>query len=79
VSECKVSVGNRLGVDLTGRSPSREFLPVSPGEYPLDREYLGGPQPCLDARTQGGPEVPVQRRHRRDAGRPDTTRAASPL
>src|SRR6476660_8219210 len=53
LSECLAGVGDSLGVDVAGRSPVGDFLPVSPGEYPLDREHLGGPQSCLDARAQG--------------------------
>ena len=43
LSECLLGVGDSLGVNIAGRSPIGDFLPVSPGEYPLDREYLGGP------------------------------------
>ena len=50
LSECLAGVGDSLGVDVAGRSPVGDFLPVSPGEYPLDREHLGGLQSCLDAR-----------------------------
>ena len=42
MSERLVGVGDSLGVDIAGRSPADDFLPVSPGEYPLDREHLGG-------------------------------------
>src|SRR2546429_5984106 len=53
LSECLVGVRDGLGVDVAGGSPVGDFLPVGPGEYPLDREYLGGPQSCLDARAEG--------------------------
>jgi len=43
LSECLVGVGDSFGVDVSGGSPVGDFLPVGPGEYPLDREYLGGP------------------------------------
>jgi len=113
--ECLVGVGDGLGVNVAGGSPVGDFLPVGPREYPLDREYLGGSQPGLDAQAEGtrqcllvlehvlrepsgqawrgedqpverdhfwviveagdgiaaveaAPEVPVQRRHGRDAG-----------
>jgi hypothetical protein len=55
LSECLAGVGDSLGVDVAGRSPGGDFLPVSPGEYPLDREHLGGLQSCLDA----GPRAPA--------------------
>jgi 2-polyprenyl-6-methoxyphenol hydroxylase-like FAD-dependent oxidoreductase len=115
LSEGQIGVGDSLGVDIASRAPAGDFVPVSPAEYPLDREHLGGQQSRLDAWAEGarqrflvieqvprepsgqarrgkdqpvkrdhlgmiveagdgvvtvetGPEVPVQRGHRRDAG-----------
>jgi hypothetical protein len=53
LNESLAGVGDSLGVDIAGRSPVGDFLPVSPGEYPLDREHLGGSQSCLDAGAEG--------------------------
>src|SRR6266567_4708917 len=53
LSERLVGVVDSLGVDVAGGSPVGDFLPVGPGEYPLDRDYLGGPQPRLDALAEG--------------------------
>src|SRR4249920_2010188 len=53
LSECLVGVGDSLGADVAGGSPVGDFLPVGPGEHPLDREYLGGPQSCLNAWAEG--------------------------
>jgi hypothetical protein len=53
LSECLVGVGDSFGVDVASGSPVGDLLPVGPGEYPLDREHLGGLQSCLDARAEG--------------------------
>lgn len=51
--ECLVGVGYGLGMGVVGGSTVGDLLPVGPGEHPLDREYLGGSQACLDAFTEG--------------------------
>lgn len=40
--ECLVGIGYGLGVDVVGAATVGDLLPVGPGEYPLDHEYLGG-------------------------------------
>jgi hypothetical protein len=54
LSEGLAGVGDGLGVDIAGRSPVGDLLPVGPGEHPLYSEHLGGLQPALDARAEGG-------------------------
>jgi hypothetical protein len=48
-----VGIGYGLGVHVVGGSTASDFLPVGPGEHPLDREYLGGSQARLDTFAEG--------------------------
>ena len=65
LSECLVGVGGSLGMDVASGSPVGDFLPVGPGEYPLDREYLGGLQSCLDAWAEGARQCRLRLRPHR--------------
>ena len=54
LSVCLPGVGDSLGLDIAGGSAAGDLLPVSPGEYPLDGEHLGGLQPRFNAWAEGG-------------------------
>ncbi len=50
--ECQVRIGDRLGADVARGLPVGDLLPVGPGQDPLDRQHLGGPQPGREARAE---------------------------